>query len=69
MKKNLFFLSLIAISIIAASCRDPKKAKIEDLIPASYLNNPTTITFEDTTFDFGIIKQGEKVKHTFKFTS
>jgi hypothetical protein len=32
-------------------------------------NNPTTITFEDTSFNFGNIKQGDKVKHTFKFTN
>jgi len=69
MKKNIFFLSLIVITIIAASCRDPKKARIEDLIPPAYMNNPTTITFEDTTFDFGAVKQGEKAKHTFKFTN
>jgi hypothetical protein len=27
----------------------------------------TTITYEQTDFDFGSVKEGEKVKHTFKF--
>lgn len=27
----------------------------------------TTIAFEETDFDFGSIKEGEKVKHTYKF--
>lgn len=27
----------------------------------------TTMTFEETTFDFGTVKDGEKVSHTYKF--
>ena len=27
----------------------------------------TTMTFEQTDFDFGTVKEGEKVKHTYKF--
>jgi hypothetical protein len=69
MKKHLFFVSMIALFIASVACRDPKKARLEELIPAAYLNNPTTIAFEDTSFNFGNIKQGDKVKHTFKFTN
>ncbi|WCL81604.1 DUF1573 domain-containing protein [Saprospira sp. CCB-QB6] len=29
----------------------------------------TTMTFSEDVFDFGTIKEGEKVKHTFKFTN
>jgi len=69
MKNKYLSLTLLGLVLLVTvvSCRDPKKARIEDLIPASYLNKPTTILFEDTTFDFGTVKQGEKVKHTFTF--
>jgi Protein of unknown function (DUF1573) len=36
---------------------------VSDSIP------PTTIAFEHDTYDFGQIKQGEKVKHEFYFTN
>ncbi|MCH2045604.1 MAG: DUF1573 domain-containing protein [Saprospiraceae bacterium] len=32
-------------------------------------NQVTTINFEENTFDFGDIKQGESVSYTFKFTN
>jgi hypothetical protein len=36
---------------------------VSDSIP------PTTMTFEHDTYDFGVIKQGDKVKHEFYFTN
>jgi hypothetical protein len=55
-------------------------AKEEDLSAADLINNPNTanphevpagplpkMTFAESSFDFGNIKQGEKVKHTFMF--
>ena len=29
----------------------------------------TTMTFEETTFDFGTVQEGEKVSHVYKFTN
>ncbi|MEM9990743.1 MAG: DUF1573 domain-containing protein [Bacteroidota bacterium] len=29
----------------------------------------TTMTFEESTFDFGTVESGEKVRHTYKFTN
>lgn len=69
MKKVNYLLGIICMILFIASCK-PKQINIkEELIPSAYLNNPTVMTFVDTTYDFGDIKQGEKVKHQFKFTN
>ena len=36
---------------------------------AALLGKPTSITFEEDGFDFGTVKDGEMVHHTFKFTN
>ena len=37
--------------------------------PAAPVGPTTTVAFEETTFDFGTINEGEKVQHTYKFTN
>ena len=44
-----------------------QKQKAEKKIPAD--GKYPVITFKETEFDFGDIKQGEKVEHTFEFTN
>lgn len=44
-----------------------KKRMAEKKIPAD--GKYPVITFKETEFDFGDIKQGEKVEHTFEFTN
>ena len=34
---------------------------------AEFIDDPTEISFEEMEFDFGTVKEGEIVKHTFKF--
>lgn len=67
MKKiNLILFS--ACLFLVTSCGEGKpKQKLEDLIPSKYMNAPTIIAFEEVEFDFGNIKQGDVVKHVFKF--
>lgn len=43
-----------------------KAAANKDAAPAG---PTTTIKFDDTTYDFGAITDGDKVRHTFKFTN
>ena len=69
MKKLIYFISICSLLIYTIGCK-PKQINIrEELIPTSYLNNPGEMLFVDSTFDFGNINEGEKVKHDFKFTN
>lgn len=34
---------------------------------AEFIDEPTTITFEEEVYNFGSVKDGDMVKHTFKF--
>lgn len=44
----------------------PAAGKTDDSVPAG----PTTsVKFDETTYDFGAIMDGDKVRHTFKFTN
>ena len=45
-------------------------ANVQDAQQAAVPAGPTTtMAFEETTFDFGTINEGEKVRHTYKFTN
>lgn len=73
MKKILF---LLFIPVVMVSCNSGSEELSTDLV-----NNPATasegvssetmpkITFEEESFDFGDISQGEKVEHDFRFTN
>ena len=72
--KSIFFF-LILFSIITA-CADKN---INDQLPGSIVNNPASakggapegnypiLSFDSTEFDFGSLKEGDVVSHTFKF--
>ncbi len=48
----------------------PTTAPAGDAAAAAKPTGPiTSIKFEETTFDFGTVKDGEKVKHNYKFTN
>ena len=69
MKNIHLILAFALFSTLFVACK-PKQINLrEELIPSEYLNNPAEMTFADSTFDFGTIKEGEKVKHIFKFTN
>ena len=58
MKTILFLGALLISSTFAFSQTD-----------ASVTKNGPLLTFEENTFDFGTIAQGDKVDHVFKFTN
>jgi len=67
----------ISLLIIISSCANNEKEDIN----SNLIQNPNTasgktdstslpkITFNEEFFDFGVIIQGEKVSHTFRFTN
>lgn len=67
MKKTLFCLSMVAL----LSCDNGPTSVETDMInipdPSASAQNLPEILFEESTFDFGTIAEGEFVKHTFEF--
>lgn len=64
--------------VFAVSCRKSTdenagtnvKAKNDnEMISTDVVENPTEITFEKDTYDFGDIRQGDTVSHDFTFTN
>lgn len=73
MKKILF---LLFIPVVMVSCNSGSEELSTDLVnnPATASDGASTeampkITFEEESFDFGDISQGEKVEHDFRFTN
>jgi len=61
---------LLASAAILSACNtgqsgaDTEERKVEY---ASFIDNPTEIAFEEMSYDFGTVKDGDIVEHTFKF--
>lgn len=66
---NKLILVLAIATIGLSSCQSDKVKS--DSADSSMVDpeNPPVMEFKETTFDFGVISQGEKVKHTFYFTN
>jgi len=66
MKKLFFYLVLSSLFVACTSNMGEEEEK-RKLSYAELIDKPTEITFEETTFDFGEVKDGDFVNHTFKF--
>lgn len=68
MRKIILITSII---LTLASCTNNSGQNVEErkLNYAEMLDKPTSITFEEMEYDFGTVKDGEKVSYTFKFTN
>ncbi|MEZ4922825.1 MAG: DUF1573 domain-containing protein [Crocinitomicaceae bacterium] len=66
MKKMRFllFLPLVAISCTTNTNADEEQRRNDF---ASYIDDPTQISFDKMEYDFGTVKEGEQVRHTYKF--
>jgi hypothetical protein len=75
MKLNYLSVLSIAIIVLLAACGSKKSdgfdAKIDTDVVKHDVNDESSdkaeITFEETNFDFGTIKEGEKITHAYKF--
>jgi hypothetical protein len=70
MKKIL--LTILGASVLAISCNNPKATvggNDSASVSASTTQNGAGISFEKNSYDFGEIKEGEKVTHEFKFSN
>lgn len=69
MKKSIL-LSLIAISFASVSlAQDAKVAPATTATVAAENKNAPDMKFDALEFDYGTIKQGDKVEHAFTFTN
>lgn len=60
----LLFLPLVAISCTTNTNADEEQRRNDF---ASYIDDPTQISFDKMEYDFGTVKEGEQVRHTYKF--
>jgi len=67
--KGLFLIGLLALGF--ASCTSDQGANAEERMAeyAEFVDEPTEITFDEDTHNFGSVVDGDMVKHTFKFTN
>ena len=75
-----FAIYILSIAFVIVSCNNNKNPGIPDnALNPDLIKNPATassskektklpeIQFEEETYDFGTIKEGEKISHDFKF--
>jgi hypothetical protein len=67
--KKIIFITLTAISLAACTSNEGANNEARRLEYAQFLDSPTQITYEEMEYNFGEVKEGELVKHTFKFTN
>ncbi|MFT5820195.1 MAG: hypothetical protein ACI8ZM_001434 [Crocinitomix sp.] len=67
--KNLFFIGAVLMSIVSCTSDQGANAEERRAEYAEYVDEPTSIEFDQEIHDFGSVVDGEMVKHTFKFTN
>ncbi len=62
-------IAIVSILFLFGACTSNAGHNVEERKTnyAEMLDKPTSIEFEEMAFDFGSVKDGEKVDHTFKF--
>ncbi|WP_214070168.1 DUF1573 domain-containing protein [Mucilaginibacter sp. dw_454] len=63
--KKLFLAGMIAGGLMA--CNQPTKQQQQQKV--NFTTDGADVRYESPTYDFGKIKQGDKVSHSFKFTN
>lgn len=65
--KNFLFIVIAGALIGCNTGQSNVNAEERKIEYAEFIDNPTEISFESMNFDFGKVKDGEMVPHTFKF--
>jgi Protein of unknown function (DUF1573) len=60
---------LIGMTVALMSCTSDSNSNSEErrVDFAEFIDDPTEISFEEMEYDFGTVKEGKQVKHTYKF--
>ncbi|HIP37238.1 MAG TPA: DUF1573 domain-containing protein [Crocinitomix sp.] len=67
--KKIILGGLLLIAFTACTNNQGQKVEERKLNFAEFIDQPTVITFEEMSYDFGTVKEGELVHKTFKFTN
>lgn len=65
--KHFLWLTLAGSLMVACTSQENVNAEERKIEYAEYIDNPTEISFEQMSYDFGTVKDGEMVHHTYKF--
>lgn len=60
---------MLLLSLFILSCTGSTEMDLEQRRTdyAEYIDNPTEMSFDEMEYDFGTVKEGDQVKHVFKF--
>ena len=67
--RNILLLVTITLGFIGCTSNEGATAEERKNEFASMIDEPTEITFESPTHNFGTVVDGDMVKHSFKFTN
>ncbi|MBD3635829.1 MAG: DUF1573 domain-containing protein [Crocinitomicaceae bacterium] len=62
--KFLLFVPFLGLACTTDAGADTEQRRTDY---AEYIDDPTEISFESMEYDFGTVKEGTQVKHTYKF--
>ena len=66
---NKLILGIALAGLFLGSCQSDKVKSENVSSDMVDPKNPPIMTFDESTYDFGTISQGERVKHTYYFTN
>jgi len=66
---NKLILGIALAGLFFSSCQSDKVKSENVSSDMVDPKNPPIMTFDESTYDFGTISQGERVKHTYYFTN
>ena len=67
--KKLLFIGVVLMSVVSCTSDQGADAEERRAKYAEFVDEPTSIEFENDEYNFGIVVDGDMVKHTFKFTN
>ncbi len=67
--KKIAIIMLLAIGVASCTSSEGVNAEERKTEYAAYVDEPTSIEFSETKFNFGEVVDGDMVKHTFEFTN
>ena len=67
--KKLIFIGVVLMSVVSCTTDQGADAEERRAEYAEFVDEPTSIEFDQTEYNFGTVVDGDMVKHTFKFTN
>jgi hypothetical protein len=67
MKTKMNLLAVLMIGLMSCTSSDAENAEERREDFASYIDDPTEMSFEKMEYDFGTVKEGKQVRYTYKF--